>query len=251
MKEPRRPKEIPTDPVRSSIEFELIAIKDFLEIIESGAISMWAEESKEVYREKSFSLMDEAGQKKFEKQLKHDQMFGFEVPIRIRYSYLTQLYVLFESGAAAVCSRLAEKRKYDLSLKDLSGGKSYRGFQIFLTKVCPVSGIRWDALDEMRVVRNCIVHSRGEAISDSSYKKLMAIEKKGSGLKILKSGFIYLPKKWCIDMTDTVRDFFHMIFDLGDFGPRMIQYKMGHAQEYQKILIEELKAEQVAAGNDR
>lgn len=83
-----------------------------------------------------------------------------------RYSFLVHIFSIFEYELSAVCLYLYKRDKTDFSFKDLSGSGDVEKATKYLKKVYKVDFNQltpeWNFIENVRKIRNVIVHNRGE-----------------------------------------------------------------------------------------
>ena len=235
---PPRPRAV--DETRASIEFQLTVMRDLLRVLEDGIYEVGMKERDEHIPTGSLNLCTMDGVKKWGKYMHFQQMYGFELPLRIRYTFLLQLYTVFEAGAIILCDEICKRKSLTLSLDDVTGERTYKGIKTYLTKVFPVDGIPWGDLERMKDIRNCLIHCGGVIGSANQGERLKKFAKRWPRkLKILRSGYLFLHRDYCEELLRTTAKFFGCIFTGGGFGPKMVQYRFGHAQELIEVSRQE------------
>jgi hypothetical protein len=152
--------------------------------------------------------------------LEHVGKFGHEFLFRLRYSFVVQLYTVLESRAKALCHELNQRNpKLTLRVDDLRGGRYLEGIRIFLTKVHPVQITRWQEIENLQTIRNCLVHANGSVLeSQSKREHLQAIARSGCGVSIGDDGNLVIEPQYCEAALASVRGFFQEAFDACGFG---------------------------------
>jgi hypothetical protein len=212
----------PFDKHRSDTEYALILLSEYLNALETALARAEATTSARLNREYStVNIIEE--DHLFEaasRYLEHVGKFKHEFLPRLRYSFIVQLYVVFETRARALCNEL-NRREPNLVLRvdDLKGGQYFGGIRLFLTKVRPCRIKCWEGLDELRIVRNCIVHANGlVSEADRGKESLRRIAKSKRGVTIDSEGYLAIERRYCETAFGSVRRFFKEAFDSCGFG---------------------------------
>lgn len=137
--------------------------------------------------------------------------------ISIRSSHLIRLYSLFEIHAQNLCKVVAKEKQLELNLKDFShNGGMVKGVKLFLAKYAGVISFdhrTWHELNNLRVIRNHIVHEANSMWSTNGKTKLDKISKNEPKLPIIKHGEFTLSKEVCDHLHNAVTDFFKLAFE--------------------------------------
>jgi hypothetical protein len=233
-------KPVATDNFRAAIEFQLEAMKDVLRILEEGIREVGRKEGQEIRPATKINMLTSDGLKQWKAIISHQQIYGFELPLRIRYSFVLQLYTLFETGGLALCDEITKRKGLKLAVNDLAGERSFKGIRIFFSKVFPVGGINWSILKNLKDIRNCVVHYAGVVKGSNQETPLRKLATSSpQKLLLLKSGYIFPYRSYCADLLRAVTNFFERVFIIGNFGQRLVQYRIGNAQELIDVLREE------------
>ena len=240
----------PIDETRAFIEFQLALMRDLLRMLEDGLGEVARKERSAHVPNDRLNLCTSDGIKTWGQFLHFQQVHGFELPLRIRYTFILQLYTLFEASAIALCDEVCRRKSLSRSLDDVVGERTFRGVKTYFTKVFPVRGIPWGDLETMKDIRNCLIHCGGVVRVSSHASRLKAFEKRWPAkLRILESGYLFIFRNYCEEMVRVTEKFFERAFVTGGFGQKMVQYKIGHAQELLKLLEEEDNLSQAANVN--
>jgi hypothetical protein len=136
--------------------------------------------------------------------------------IAVRSSHLIRLYSLFEIHAQKLCEAVAKEKKLELRLRDFSSKEGMvKGIKLFLAKyakVIPFDHRTWHELNNLRVIRNHLVHDANSRWSPNGATKLDKISQNEPKLPIIEDGKFTLPKEACDHLHTVVTDFFKLGF---------------------------------------
>ena len=145
----------------------------------------------------------------FEKRFEDEQ-------IAVRSSHLIRLYSLFEVHSQKLCEAVTEEKQLDLRLRDFSSNEGMvKGIKIFLSKyakLIPFDDRIWHDLNNLRVIRNHLVHEANSRWTPTGETKLDKIAQNNSKLPIIQDGEFTLPKEACDHLHTVVTDFFKLTF---------------------------------------
>lgn len=209
----------PHDEYRSDTEYALnilaeylVASEDALERVKVAASDQLNHEFSEIAGEDQLLIAASH-------YLEHVGKFGHEFLFRLRYSFVVQLYTVLESRAKALCRELNRRNpKLTLRVNDLRGGRYLEGVRIFLTKVHPVQITRWQEIENLRTIRNCLVHDNGSVLESQSKRRLQAIARSDCGVSTGDDGCLVIERQYCETALASVRGFFKEVFDACGFG---------------------------------
>ena len=180
------------------------------------------EQLREVHEKTIKELEEEADIKDEEDyQILSSTIGGFEryfndEQIAVRSSHLIRLYSLFEVHAQKLCEAVAEKDKLDLGLKDFSSNEGMvKGIRIYLSKYAKLIAFDdriWHELNNLRVIRNHLVHDDNSRWRPDGTTKLDKISKYEPKLPIIQDGELTLPKEACDHLHAVVTNFFKLAF---------------------------------------
>jgi hypothetical protein len=157
-------------------------------------------------------------------KIEHIVRFSEEYPKQLRYSFIIQLFVALESRGKALCNEVNNRNKeLLLTVNDLQRGGNLRGIRTFLSKVYPipdVTGDQWKHLDDLRVIRNCLVHKNGQIDpTDKDAARLQQIIAKKEGIGVGYDGYLSIERSYCDKALRLVIEFFEIVFEKAGFGP--------------------------------
>lgn len=234
------------DQHRSETDSCLRILKNYLEAVEK-ALGAFEPQVKKAINDKSETIPGRFVEAANEK-IQHIVRFTDEYPKQLRYSFIVQLYIALESRGKALCNEINKRNtQLLLTVSDLDGRGSFRGIQTFLTKVSPVRGVtaaQWSELDDLRVMRNCLVHKNGEI--DSQDKRLEQIIAKKQGVGVGYDGYLGIERSYCDKALQSVIAFFETVFEEMGFGVSFFKSKAEWAKRVQKEVLTETKASRQA-----
>jgi hypothetical protein len=168
-----------------------------------------------------------------------DRKFAATYPRICRYSFLTMLFMHVETNLKAVCGEIAKRRKLDNRFGKGNAKEFLKKAQEFLTREAGLtsgSGIAWDQVNNLRIIRNCCVHDHGRVVDSPDKAEIEKLTKQDLGLSITPptfpgvteddlsldpdQGFLQIEPAFCISILEAVKSLFAEIFEkAGCFGP--------------------------------
>jgi hypothetical protein len=157
--------------------------------------------------------------------LTHARRYREDLPQRISYGFVLQLYGILETRARALCQELTKRRpELPLCLDELSGGKNMRGVFIYLRRLLKLTVPKQAALDHLRVIRNCIAHANGKVVDCENLKQVAKAVRASKGVTVDGEGYLVLRPIFCEESLQTVSDFFESIFNQVGFSAAGISF---------------------------
>lgn len=131
-------------------------------------------------------------------------------PQHLRYSAIVSIYSLLEDSMNSICRFLTTQRNLPLELNDLNDKGIFRA-QKYLTKVCgidfPETSREWNEIRKLNKVRNCIVHTNGNA----SKIEEMARQTRGIALETGRP-YLIIEREYIANATDWISSLLEDIF---------------------------------------
>jgi hypothetical protein len=151
--------------------------------------------------------------------LSHSASFHREFPLRLRYGFLIQLYALMEERAKSL-SRVIIERDHQ-QCKGL--GEHYpqgfmNAFEKWVSTNSSGQSTRWQDGENLRVIRNCIVHANGRVSGDKKPQKVRETLEKLEGAEEDRFGFISVKASCCTNICEQIRALFNDIYQSTGFG---------------------------------
>ncbi|GFZ81088.1 hypothetical protein GCM10011531_09070 [Aquaticitalea lipolytica] len=141
-----------------------------------------------------------------------------------RASMITQLFSFVERTIQDVCNSYCLMHKKEFGLNDLRGNSEFEKAKLFLIKAAKVDikelEPHWSYINNLRRVRNCIVHNNCIVFSDEI--------RKYSTLKSFSKGKYKLLKK------DRNIVYYHLVFDDKKFMDEIIENILGLFEKLEK-----------------
>ena len=90
---------------------------------------------------------------------------------------------------------------------------------------------QWSELDDLRVVRNCLVHKNGEIDSqDKDAKLLKGIIAKKQGVAVGHDSYLAVERSYCGKALESVSAFFETVFEKAAFGESFFKFEADWAK---------------------
>jgi hypothetical protein len=158
----------------------------------------------------------------------HEWAFNIMFPRYFRYSFVVLQYLILEARLKELCETLRSRRSI---VAKLNGKGSLidqvRRFLDNEAKMLAIDEIRWTRINELRIIRNCIVHNSGDLVGSKDELTLRSIGAAGRGITIgtrqfLDNGMIVVEPEYCINCAEDVRQFFDDTFEALGFAPAVV-----------------------------
>ena len=211
----------PLDEHRSETDYSVRILRDYLDVVEK-ALETFEPQAKKVIDQKWEKISGRFVEATNEK-IQHITRFSDEYPKRLRYSFVIQLFIALESRGKALCNEI-NKRNKELLLRvgDLREGGTLKGIRTFLSKFYPVPDVtadQWKELDDLRVIRNCLVHKNGQIDpTDKDAGRLKQIIAEQQGIEVGYDGHLSIERSYCDKALRSVIAFFEVVFEKAGFG---------------------------------
>ena len=152
----------------------------------------------------------------------HRRRFHDEFIPRMRYSFITLLYSIYDCRGLSFCDEFKSRNGLNASAKDMGG----RGTDLIRNYIVKIMNLTidesiWSSLATIQHVRNCIVHGNGkpENCNKRTANHILHISKREIGVKISESGYLELKPQFCTSAHEAVNAFFDQAFTKAGFGP--------------------------------
>jgi hypothetical protein len=203
----------PADPHRSDTEYELTLLSHYWGI--SQAAVKASERAAKADFDAAFakSENDDARQFYAHQFLSHARRYREELPLRVSYGFVLQLYAILETRSRALCYEMADRKKnLPVTLDELSGGRHMQGVFTFLKKLLKVPIAQEAALNDLRIIRNCIAHWNGRVAECDNAKQVAGAIRQSKGSKVDGEGYVNLTAAYCENTLQLVKEFFDGVF---------------------------------------
>ncbi|HXQ36439.1 MAG TPA: hypothetical protein VN843_20670 [Anaerolineales bacterium] len=138
---------------------------------------------------------------------------------KVRYTFVSLTYSIFEERAKALCQELKTRKIIMQELEEKPRGGFVAGLKRFFPHGYMHQTMRRE-LDDLRLIRNCLVHSNGRPDNvRSDYEQVSRVLEKNRSLSLNQEGYIHVGPEYCIQIVSLVKDFFNAIFERAGFGP--------------------------------
>jgi hypothetical protein len=143
------------------------------------------------------------------------------IPILAEQAFIAYLHGIVETGLAAVCKRLYDKKKFSIEVKDIAGSPVEKA-KTYLTKVVGVpigKDASWQLLTDLAMLRNTVLHAGGEVDNSSKVAStIKRMERKYPGDISIKtyewpeSRQVHISLRLCRTLLQEVDSFFKRLF---------------------------------------
>jgi hypothetical protein len=147
------------------------------------------------------------------------QRYRREFPLRLRYGYLIQLYTLFEERARSLSKVIPLRDKLShRNFKDKQNLGFVLLFRDWITDNTSGTSERWDFVDKMRIIRNCIVHANGRIDGDNDPNRLRTIIHQIDEVDEDECNFISLSSSYCKEAHTQIQGLFEDLYKSAKIG---------------------------------
>jgi len=148
------------------------------------------------------------------------QVVGHHFPNILRKSFLVSLYSFLEHWLLEQCySRKGDE--ISVNPLDVRGENSIDRARVYLTKILridfPVDSPEWAEIQNIRRLRNCIVHDNGRCDQDK-HAKLRNYVAQSSPILFLSNNEVVVSSEYCQRAISTIGDFIKLL-SLADNSP--------------------------------
>jgi hypothetical protein len=147
----------------------------------------------------------------------HEFMF----PRFFRYSFVVLLVLLLENQLNGICRMMRERHSLALKCSDFAGSPIER-CKIYLGKYAqiPLNETSWRSMEDLVLVRNCIVHTLGQVTLSRDATRLREIT--GQGLQIKddfgETDILVINSEYCDRAAIEEKRFFTELLDAAGFA---------------------------------
>lgn len=144
----------------------------------------------------------------------HEHISLYEGPVRVRYMQIIQLYSMFERYALELSNDISSKHQLS---KIPAKSQNFPGIKQFYTQTRDIKFSKWDALNNLKIVRNLVAHSDGYLMHSKNTAAVYALAKIEKDTTILSNNRLVFNGKFLKRSLGAVFEFFELAFEhLGD-----------------------------------
>jgi hypothetical protein len=187
---------------------ELEQFRNYAEYIESSL-------RKEVksYEDRAEGLMPEEEEEFWDCYIDEVAPYSQDFPKIMRNSLFVSIYTFLEDKIVELCVPSEDTL---LKLSDIKG-QGIEQASIYLKKVLridfPDNSKEWHYIKKANLIRNCIVHSRGDVSKSRNEAKIRNAVQDMQSVSIDKMGYIKLDEELCEDFIENVDSFLQQLYD--------------------------------------
>jgi len=160
-----------------------------------------------------------------------DRRYAVDFRRILRFTTLMSVYTLVESNLSFLAQEIRKRKCLAIDMMDLQAKNLVKRFEKFWTKVAGLlwwSDPRWDALQDIEQLRNCIAHRNGVVReNDGRIKQLLPCNR---GVCLVgmndvladpdEAGMLEIEERFCREAVEQMSSLFDEIFNrAGCFGP--------------------------------
>ena len=160
-----------------------------------------------------------------------DRRYAVDFRRILRFTVLMSTYTLVESNLALLAQQIRTRKGLALDMNDLRAKILMERFKTFWTKVAGLlwwPDPRWDELQDIQKLRNCIAHGNGFVRkNDGRIKQLL---RRNCGVRLVgennhladpdEAGTLEIDERFCAEAVEQMASLFDEIFNrAGCFGP--------------------------------
>lgn len=147
-----------------------------------------------------------------------EMTFNKSLPRILSYSIITYLYTIVEVELFSIAKNLREQKNFELKINEIAGNGIEKA-KIYLTKVAKINvsnDSSWNTLQDLRCLRNVIVHRMGKQGDENQRKTInMLIKKYGDQITLIgdnDDSQIIVSTKLCRHFIVEILGFFDRLF---------------------------------------
>lgn len=192
------------------VRLELLALEDFLAVIEKEMKSLkQSEESKleATIEEENLSPDDPDWH---EAHYACDEMVDFVLPRFFRGPFLVALYAVYEAAVTEIAGLIQAKKQQALSLDDIRGSfldRAKKYFKDILQFELCSDNTAWERIKMLSELRNAIAHTNGRVklLPEKAQERVRAWERKGIGIGTTVDDYIIVSSTFLQKTFEIVR----------------------------------------------
>lgn len=157
--------------------------------------------------------------------------YQYSFPQSLRYSFIVLLFIVVEKQLTEFCRYIERKHKLPIRSNELKGGFIERA-KIYSHKLAGISkdGVNWKNVEDLSVIRNCIVHTMGDVKDSRDKARIQQIASMNIGLSIGIKEFedadtLQLTSEYCSRAVEDIQVFFDELFDTAGVGEKWVRTK--------------------------
>ena len=136
----------------------------------------------------------------------HNDRYDVHMATYLRYAHIVLTYIVLEHRLEAFGALIAATRRGARFVQNQGGGSLLKRFERYLARI-GVPAPNRDAIDALRLTRNCIVHCRGRV--DSA--ELRSLVPNLAGVSVDEAGSLSFTTEGCLLLQDAVVQYAHEI----------------------------------------
>jgi len=148
--------------------------------------------------------------------LEEFNQYSIEFPRILRNSFLVTAISLLEFELAIICKKLKEQQQIPISWRELKGDTLEQA-----KRFCNVAGLNiasdnenWQNIQNVYLVRNCIVHNNGSIKGSKDERKLIKFAQQERIISQGEDKEIDLTKQFCKEVIALTEDFTSEVWDM-------------------------------------
>ncbi len=152
--------------------------------------------------------------------------YDYYFPRSLRYSFVVLLFLVVEKQLTEFCKTMHVRHNLPIKVNDLKGDFIERAKTYIhkLAGISPVTG--WAKIEDLSVVRNCIVHTMGDVESSRDKVRIINMVSAQVGLSMGNKEFgdqnsLQISADFCSNAVKNVRAFFDELFDSAGMGVKL------------------------------
>jgi hypothetical protein len=139
----------------------------------------------------------------------------------LRYSYIVLLLMILENQLDLLCDYLRESHDLPIRVSKLRGDLIERYKTYFKVARLPEANINWAQVEELHIVRNCLVHTLGHLELSQDEARLRGIIARDQGILVdnpdSDDAALMLQSEYCTQGVDHVDRFLTSLYDAAGF----------------------------------
>lgn len=153
--------------------------------------------------------------------------YEYYFPRSLRYSFIVLLFLVTEKQLSEFCRTLQKKHNLPIKPNELRGDSIERS-KTYIHRLAGISSVvDWKRVEDLSVVRNCIVHTMGDINESRDRKRIHNLVSSDVGLSMGNNEFadkdtLQISAEYCSKAVRDMRTFFDQLFDAAGIGRRLM-----------------------------
>lgn len=144
------------------------------------------------------------------------ETYYFEFARSLRYSFVVLLFMVIENTLNQLCELIRNSHHLAIRVTDLRGDAIER-YKTYLHRLAAFPSVNWSQLEDLAVVRNCLVHTLGHIEQSRDRDRLQRLVAEDKGIVVIndlwRETTLIIKAKYCSYAITIAQEFFDALFD--------------------------------------